>query len=347
MALGDGARVRGRVVFSRWERASESGSESERAREKDLPPPLLLLPSKITPQQNSGGMLRDADASIAVTVEGYRYSTAANAMRTRVFSVMRDVRRDHGFCSIVTSPSDSPDLKPRVNWAAFHETVKLSGGEEGGGGYGSGGGGGGGGGAAMKGVSFVQPPVAAPAPPAPAPSAAPPPPPPSAPAPPSSQQQQQAAARISINLHRNSMDVLRSDAAREAAAGAGGGGGASAAAAVAAAAAAAAAPSAAAASPPSARPLPSAVTPSFTAAAAAAAAATAEATRAPPPEAGGGMLLPPGLDPDSTFRLRSAAAQGARARLDESLFEVPEAAAETRTSSLPRRRRSDGGDDAV
>ena len=63
-------------------------------------------------------MLRDADASIAVTVEGYRYSTAANAMRTRVYSVMRDVRRDHGFCSIVTSPSDSPDLKPRVNWAA-------------------------------------------------------------------------------------------------------------------------------------------------------------------------------------------------------------------------------------
>ena len=105
-------------------------------------------------------MLRDADASIAVTVEGYRYSTAANAMRTRVYSVMRDVRRDHGFCSIVTSPSDSPDLKPRVNWAAFHETVKLSSGEgEGdgarpGGGYGGGGGGG-------RGVSFAQPPVAA------------------------------------------------------------------------------------------------------------------------------------------------------------------------------------------
>ena len=92
-------------------------------------------------------MLRDADASIAVTVEGYRYSTAANAMRTRVYSVMRDVRRDHGFCSIVTSPSDSPDLKPRVNWAAFHETVKLSGegGDVGWSGGGVGGGGRGGG----------------------------------------------------------------------------------------------------------------------------------------------------------------------------------------------------------
>ena len=277
-------------------------------------------------------MLRDADASIAVTVEGYRYSTAANAMRTRVYSVMRDVRRDHGFCSIVTSPSDSPDLKPRVNWAAFHETVKLS--SLSGGGGGGGGALGGGGGA--RGVSFARPPAAAP---------------PAATAPSSSaaaalaavaaasqvqqqQQQQQreqqqreaSAARISINLHRNSMDVLRSDAVRQAAAGGG---------------ALTSAAAAAAAAPPSSAPpaWPSTVTDSFTAAAAAAAAAAAEATRALPPEAGGGMLLPPGLDPDSTFRLRSAAAQGARARLDASLFEED-------PSSSPTRR-SEGGEGAV
>lgn len=293
-------------------------------------------------------MLRDADASVAVTVEGYRYSTAANAMRTRIYSVMRDVRRDHGFCSIVTSPSDSPDLKPRVNWAAFHETVKLSSveGEETG--YGGGG--------RARGVTFAQPSVAAP--------------PPSSSTAPSSAvaanaasaspaiQQQQAAARTSNNLHRNSMDVLRSDAARQATgAGAGGVGGG------------AAANAAAASAPPppssSARP-PAAVTASFTAAAAAAAAATAEATRAPPFEAGGGMLLPPGLDPDSTFRLRSAAAQGARARADSSMFEkdedeAPPEGAEWRgidpnpvslavrrfSSSSSPKRRSEGGEGAV
>lgn len=267
-------------------------------------------------------MLRDADASIAVTVEGYRYSTSANAMRTRIYSVMRDVRRDHGFCSIVTSPSESADLKPRVNWAAFHETVKLSGEETGYGGYGGGGGG-------VRGVSFARPPAAPPAPP-------PPPPPPSAAAAPIQQQKQQhQAARISNNLHRNSMDVLRSDAARQAA-----GGGASAAAPSAAAAATAPPPSSAAAQPPS------AAAASFAAAAAAAAAATAAATRAPPPEAGGGMLLPPNLDPDSTFRLRTATAQ-ARARLDvESLFDAAreaDAAARGETSnpvSLSARRLS-------
>ena len=291
-------------------------------------------------------MLRDADASIAVTVEGYRYSSAANAMRTRVYSVMRDVRRDHGFCSIVTSPSDSPDLKPRVNWAAFHETVKLSSGP------GEGGEGGEGGGRGSRGVSF------APAPPPVAEAAAA--------APPSSSAAPAAAAaaaqRISVNLHRNSMDVLRSDAAREASAASG--------AAVAASPPPPPPPAAAASSSSPSAPRPSAVTPSFTAAAAAAAAATAEATRAPPPEAGGGMLLPPGLDPDSTFRLRSEAAQGARAKLDASLFEaaaareVPEAETTVEgvepnpvtiamrrftsaSSTSSPKRRSEGGEGAV
>lgn len=283
-------------------------------------------------------MLRDADASIAVTVEGYRYSTAANAMRTRVYSVMHDVRRDHGFCSIVTSPSDSPDLKPRVNWAAFHETVKLSSGS------GEGGEGGEGGGRGSRGVSFAPtPPVAAAAEAAPpSPSAVPP--------------AAAAAQRISANLHRNSMDVLRSDAAREASA-------------AGAAAAAASPPAPASAASSSSPSRPSAATASFAAAAAAAAAATAEATRAPPPEAGGGMLLPPGLDPDSTFRLRSAAAQGARAKLDASLFEaaareVPEAETTVEgvepnpvtlavrrltsaSSTSSPKRRSEGGEGAV
>jgi len=72
-----------------------------------------------------GGLLKDADACVAVTVEAYRYATATNAMRTRIFSVLRDVKAGSAFLPIVTSPGDSADHKPRVNWARFHDTVPL------------------------------------------------------------------------------------------------------------------------------------------------------------------------------------------------------------------------------
>lgn len=241
--------------------------------------PLLWLPivykHVITPTSplshwlTPAGRLRDADASIAVSVEGYRYCTSSNVVRSRVFSVARDVREGHSFVSIVAPPSETPDLKPRVNWAAFHDTVRVVGAE--------------------------------PGPPPPPPASPPQPRPPSLtePRPP--------------NLHRNSMEMLRADAAalgRESAAHAlaDNGGGAS---------------------------TPAA--PSST--------ATGGVThtglrrgRGPlimtaPPEGAGGMLLPPGLDPQSTFRVRAAAA---RARLDAALFE--EGAAANR-----ERRRGDGG----
>ena len=82
--------------------------------------------SPLAPWLEPGGLLRDADACVAVTVEAYRYATATNAMRTRIFSVLRDVRPGSAFLPIVTSPGDSADHKPRVNWARFHDTVPLA-----------------------------------------------------------------------------------------------------------------------------------------------------------------------------------------------------------------------------
>ena len=264
--------------------------------------PLLWLPivykHVITPTSplshwlTPAGRLRDADASIAVSVEGYRYYTSSNVVRSRVFSVARDVREGHSFVSIVAPPSETPDLKPRVNWAAFHDTVRVVGAEPG---PPTGAAAADGGGAVVARGAVV--------------ATAPPPPPasPPQPRPPSLTEPRPP------NLHRNSMEMLRADAAalgRESAAHAlaDSGGGAS---------------------------TPAA--PSST--------ATGGVThtglrrgRGPlimtaPPEGAGGMLLPPGLDPQSTFRVRAAAA---RARLDAALFE--EGAAANR-----ERRRGDGG----
>ena len=40
----------------------------------------------------------------------------------RIYNVLEDVRREHAFVPIITPPSESPDLKPRVDWVRFHET---------------------------------------------------------------------------------------------------------------------------------------------------------------------------------------------------------------------------------
>ena len=51
-----------------------------------------------------------------------RYCNAQNRMRMRIYNVLEDVRRGHAFVPIITPPSESPDLKPRVDWVRFHET---------------------------------------------------------------------------------------------------------------------------------------------------------------------------------------------------------------------------------
>ena len=54
------------------------------------------------------------------------YCNSQNRMRMRIFNVLDDVKREHGFAPIVTRPADSPDFRPRVNWSRFHETMPLA-----------------------------------------------------------------------------------------------------------------------------------------------------------------------------------------------------------------------------
>ena len=54
------------------------------------------------------------------------YVNAQNRMRMRIFNVLDDVKREHGFAPVVTRPADSPDFRPRVNWSRFHETMPLA-----------------------------------------------------------------------------------------------------------------------------------------------------------------------------------------------------------------------------
>lgn len=46
-------------------------------------------------------------------------------MRMRMFHTQQDVHPNHIFCPAVTSPSDSSDFKPRVDWSKFHQVVPL------------------------------------------------------------------------------------------------------------------------------------------------------------------------------------------------------------------------------
>ena len=62
---------------------------------------------------------------IPCQVEGYMYSTGTNRMRMRMFHTQQDVHPNHIFCPAVTSPSDSSDFKPRVDWSRFHQVVPL------------------------------------------------------------------------------------------------------------------------------------------------------------------------------------------------------------------------------
>ena len=43
--------------------------------------------------------------SWAAQLEGYQYSASQNRMRMRMFNVLDDVKRQHGFCPIVTRPA--------------------------------------------------------------------------------------------------------------------------------------------------------------------------------------------------------------------------------------------------
>ncbi|KAK9916760.1 hypothetical protein WJX75_006642 [Coccomyxa subellipsoidea] len=82
--------------------------------------------SPLASWRKPSGVMADADSCIVVVVEGYMYSGSQNRMRMRIFNVLDDVKREHGFAPIVTRPADSPDFKPRVNWSRFHETMALS-----------------------------------------------------------------------------------------------------------------------------------------------------------------------------------------------------------------------------
>lgn len=58
-------------------------------------------------------------------VEGYMYTNSQNRMRMRMYNVLRDIKREQAFYPIVTSPADSPDFKPRINWGRFHDTIPI------------------------------------------------------------------------------------------------------------------------------------------------------------------------------------------------------------------------------
>lgn len=73
------------------------------------------------------GFMADADSCIAVVAEAYQYMNSQNRMRMRIYNVLEDVKRQHAFESIVSSPLDSPDYKPRVDWVRFHTTRPLPG----------------------------------------------------------------------------------------------------------------------------------------------------------------------------------------------------------------------------
>ena len=48
--------------------------------------------------------------SWAAQLEGYQYSASQNRMRMRMFNVLDDVKRQHGFCPIVTRPAGAAPL---------------------------------------------------------------------------------------------------------------------------------------------------------------------------------------------------------------------------------------------
>lgn len=47
----------------------------------------------------------EGGAGLCAQVEGYMYSGSQNRMRMRIFNVLDDVKRDHGFAPIVTRPA--------------------------------------------------------------------------------------------------------------------------------------------------------------------------------------------------------------------------------------------------
>lgn len=49
-----------------------------------------------------------------IQLEGYQYSCSQNRMRMRMFNVLDDVKRQHGFCPIITRPAGKPRLTPRT-----------------------------------------------------------------------------------------------------------------------------------------------------------------------------------------------------------------------------------------
>lgn len=57
-----------------------------------------------------------------VQAEAYMYTNSQNRMRMRIYNVLEDIKRQHAFEPIITSPLDSPDYKPRVDWVKFHAT---------------------------------------------------------------------------------------------------------------------------------------------------------------------------------------------------------------------------------
>jgi hypothetical protein len=49
-----------------------------------------------------------------VQLEGYQYSCSQNRMRMRMFNVLDDVKRQHGFCPIITRPAGKIRLTLRT-----------------------------------------------------------------------------------------------------------------------------------------------------------------------------------------------------------------------------------------
>jgi hypothetical protein len=71
--------------------------------------------------------MRSGSKTILISVvilqaEAYQYLSGQNRFRMRVYNVLEDVKRQHAFEPIITSPTDSPDYKPRVDWVRFHST---------------------------------------------------------------------------------------------------------------------------------------------------------------------------------------------------------------------------------
>lgn len=65
----------------------------------------MLIDSGTQRKKTYAGAPLRGIACLCAQVEGYMYSGSQNRMRMRIFNVLDDVKRDHGFAPIVTRPA--------------------------------------------------------------------------------------------------------------------------------------------------------------------------------------------------------------------------------------------------